>query len=274
MAAGVTAFGSRPFLGRAKALACATTATLTIAAAALASPALAAHNNRAARPPRAASRAAATFATALRSYLAGDNSAWRSADTTGTVRAVIEATGPLPTNARAGRLELVRLRFEAAGVPVSFTATYRNARHTLPVGIRLAQRGGRWLVVSLLGPDYDVALAPRPRTPAPARASRAPRRAAVTFLHGYLPYLFGHGRASKIRDATPRLLAHLEADPPRVPPGMARMHAHALDLGIARDRHGWVAEAAVSDHSSVFQLQLQIIRTRGRWLVAAVRFPS
>ena len=59
-------------------------------------------------------------------------------------------------------------------------------------------------------------------SPAQRRAEAPARRAARTFLTGYLPYTYGLARASAIRAAGARLRAQLESEPPRVPPAQRR----------------------------------------------------
>lgn len=121
-----------------------------------------------------------------------------------------------------------------------------------------------------------------PRAPA-AVATRARRaglspgdarnveRTARRFLAGYLPYAYGQAGAGSITggSAAPELRRRLRDDPPRVPPGTARLRPRieSLQTEAASDRAAEVL-VSVDDGTRRYAFPLTLERVSGRWRVS------
>jgi hypothetical protein len=102
-------------------------------------------------------------------------------------------------------------------------------------------------------------------------AVAAAKRAARTFLAGYLPYSYGRLSARRIPAATPQLRRHLAANRPRVP-ARDRHRQPRLVLvqsnGVGRARADLVA--LVRDGNLRYTVALELSRRRHGWTVTAV----
>ncbi len=126
----------------------------------------------------------------------------------------------------------------------------RPTRHTAPLATR-----------------HEVSVAAS-GTPAPEA-----KRASETFLAGYLDFVYRHGSAGSIRDATGGLMRSLQAHPARVSPAMLAAHPRVLSLTTAPTAlNGAVTvRAVVNDGGLVdYTVGLQLSPLAGRLLVASV----
>ena len=123
-------------------------------------------------------------------------------DATASVRALAAQAGPVPAARRRGTLVLWQLR-AAQDQSDGYLLAARDDAHTFYAQIALRERQGRWIVVQLTPPDFVQTFAPAgPQPPAPPRGSAAAQDAAVRFLQGYLPWLYGQAPLHAIRAAT------------------------------------------------------------------------
>lgn len=106
--------------------------------------------------------------------------------------------------------------------------------------------------------------------PAAVRRSE-PEAAAVRFLEGYLPFLYGRGGAGPIRAATPRLAERLVRSRVRVPPAARSRRPRLVAIG-ARDLAGnrALVRARVGDGVVSYTIALALARSEDRWLVVSV----
>ena len=219
--------------------------------------------------PLTENHASAAFARAYVRFLDGHGSADALPYSTASVRGRAATGGQLPADDRRGSLRLVAVKTSGPG---QIILSARNDKGTLYAQETLSntQRQG-WRVTALMTPDFVQAFTKGSSAAAPQPAgSAAAKRAARTFLAGFLPYYYGHGRASAIRDATPALIAHLAAHPPNVPPTMSRLHGRIGAIGMQRTHSGWLALTEVTDGQENYQLNLSLLDVHGRWLVSKV----
>lgn len=110
-----------------------------------------------------------------------------------------------------------------------------------------------------------------PAGPPPTAQRSEPEAAAVRFLGGYLPFLYGQGAAKSIRAATPQLVERLVRSRVRVPPA-ARGHHPRLEAigGPSRAGGRALVRARVGDGAVSYTLALALVRRSGRWLVHSV----
>ena len=96
-------------------------------------------------------------------------------------------------------------------------------------------------------------------------ATRAAEAAARRFLGGYLPYLYGHGAASAIRGASPKLRRRLGGERPRVSPATRRRRGRVAELSARRlpDRGFAVTETIDDGGVARYPITLTLER-RGR----------
>ena len=112
----------------------------------------------------------------------------------------------------------------------------------------------------------------------PGHAVTASRRSPVVqrtldgFLAGYLRYLYGHGTASQIKDATAALTRSLEQHPLRVPPGVRTRTPRVLRLIATPAPPGLLgATAIVSDGEVIdYHIPLFVTNSGGQWLVSGL----
>ena len=150
-----------------------------------------------------------------------------------------------------------------------FIVVYRDDEHGYSAQLTLARRRGRWQVTQLLGPDLDSLL--RRTRPIPLEAgSGLAARAARQFLTGYLPWLYGHARATTIKAATPQLIGRLKANPPRVPPTLDRVRPRLVALGTRSARGVWTVLANITAGQQTYELTVAVARARGHWWVTWV----
>jgi hypothetical protein len=97
-------------------------------------------------------------------------------------------------------------------------------------------------------------------------------RAARRFLHGYLAYIYGHGRVAQVSAATSGLARSLASRAPRVPPSMRARRPRVLALHAVKTSTGVIeVTALVNDGGLVdYPIQLRLAGFDGRLLVAAV----
>lgn len=123
-------------------------------------------------------------------------------------------------------------------------------------------------------PSAATSTAPDPTSSSsPSRAARrsAPEEAAVRFLEGYLPFLYGQRGPRSIRAATPRLAERLVRSRMRVPPAARarRPRLEALGVrGLAGSRA--LVRARVGDGVVSYTIALALSRFEDRWLVVSV----
>jgi hypothetical protein len=97
-------------------------------------------------------------------------------------------------------------------------------------------------------------------------------RAARRFLHGYLAYIYGHGRAAHVSSATSTLARSLASRAPRVPPSMRARRPRVLALHAVTAPTGVIeVTALINDGGLVdYPIELRLAGFDGRLLVAAV----
>ncbi len=111
---------------------------------------------------------------------------------------------------------------------------------------------------------------PRAAESGPAPLTPVVARAADLFLAGYLGYLYGHTPASQVKGATPALIRSLQADPPRVSPGMRARQAHVLALHTTPAPSGLVGVSAlVTDGGPVDYSIGLLLASRGGGLLVS-----
>ena len=231
------------------------------------SPSSAAAARRSSRVTPAA--VAAAFAGAYARYLDGLLPAAALPSSMSTARA---QAGPVISPAdRAGALSVQSLEPLAGGQ--TFAAQLRDRAHTFAVQLTVGRVGSRWLIIGLQPPDLDSILHTQHRPIAQPSGSAAAARAARAFMGGYLPWLYGEGRASAIHDATAALLGQLRAHPPNIPPSLQGLHPRLAALGMERGAPGWQALANVTDGRQTYDLTLTVVSDHGRWLVTDVSYP-
>lgn len=97
-------------------------------------------------------------------------------------------------------------------------------------------------------------------------------RAARRFLHSYLAYIYGRGRAAQVSAATSRLARSLASRAPRVPPSMRARRPRVLALHVVTAPTGLIeVTARINDGGLVdYPIQLRLAGFGGRLLVTAV----
>ena len=125
---------------------------------------------------------------------------------------------------------------------------------------------------SLPSPTTPSTPAAAPATgPPPAAQRSAPQAAAVRFLGGYLPFLYGQGKARSIRAATPQLVERLVRSRVRVPPAARSRRPRLEAIGGPSGEDGRaLVKARVGDGAVSYTLALALVRRSGRWLVHSV----
>ncbi len=217
--------------------------------------------------------AASLFAAAYVRFLGGIGAASRLPDATASVRALAGQSGSIPAARRRETLVMTQLR-PALGTTGSYLLTARDDAHAFYAQMTLAEQHGRRLVVELTPPDFVQVFAPAgPPPPAPPPGSAAAEDAARLFLHGYLPWLYGHAPLHAITGGSRGLVATLKAHPPRVPPTMRPLRPNVAAIAMQRRGRGWQALPNISDGHETYELVLTIAQARGRWLVSNVSSP-
>lgn len=99
-------------------------------------------------------------------------------------------------------------------------------------------------------------------------------RSARAFLSGYLPLIYGRDGATpaQLRDASPSLVAELERDPGRVPPGQAALTPRVVRVAVVREGTGRaLASVQIDDQSATaYVLNLRLEDTLSGWLVTRI----
>jgi hypothetical protein len=121
-------------------------------------------------------------------------------------------------------------------------------------------------------PSWRVGEREAPRAAESSSGSTASAlRAARRFLHGYLAYIYGHGRAAQVSAATSRLARSLASRAPRVPPSMRARHPRVLALHAVKAPGAIEVTALINDGGLVdYPIELRLAGLRGRLLVAGV----
>ena len=159
----------------------------------------------------------------------------------------------------------------AVGASDSYLLTARDDAHAFYAQLTLAEHDGRWVVIELAPPDFVQVFAPAGSPPPAAPpGSAGAENAALLFLHGYLPWLYGQAPLRAITAATTELLADLRAHPPRVPPTMRSLQPNLAAIAMQHRGPGWQALANISDGHETYELVLTVAHTRGRWLISNV----
>jgi hypothetical protein len=226
------------------------------------------HAPRTSRRPSVA--VASAFAAAYGRYLDGRLPARALPGASSAARADV---GPVITPAeRAGQVVVQSTR-RAPGTAV-FTARLRDRAHTFTAHLTLGQTSGRWLVIAVTAPDLDSILNAHSTPISQPSGSAPPERAARAFLAGYLPWLYGAGRAGAIHDGARALTAQLRANPPRIPPAFQGLHPRLASIGMQRHGHGWRAFALVTDGRETYDLVMEVEQPNGRWVVSSIGLPG
>ncbi len=99
-------------------------------------------------------------------------------------------------------------------------------------------------------------------------------RSARAFLSGYLPLIYGRDGATpaKLRDASQSLVAELERDRGRVPPGQAALTPRIMRVAVVRETTGRaLASVQIDDRSATpYVLNLRLEDTLDGWLVTRI----
>ncbi|MGO9959183.1 MAG: hypothetical protein ACLP50_24980 [Solirubrobacteraceae bacterium] len=216
----------------------------------------------------------ALFAGAYVRFLDGDQTAMQLPDATPSVRRLAAAGGQVPPAARRGTLVMVSLK-PAQGVPDEWYVGARDLAHTFYAMIDVGVLHGGAIVTGIDTPDFEQDLAPPgPPSPPPAKASLPALDAARVFLRGYLPWLYAEGPLAAVHDATPELLAYLEAHTPRVPLTMQGLHPRVAAIAVQRRGAVWQALPNVTDGDETYELVLTLQLVDGRRVVSAVGYPQ
>jgi hypothetical protein len=215
--------------------------------------------------------AASQFAAAYVRFLDGAGTTTGLADAASSVRTLATRAGSIPAARRRGTLRITQLP-AAVGTSDSYLLTATDDAHTFYTQMTLAQQHGRWVVNELTPPDFVQVFAPAgPPPPAPPPGSAAAEHAALLFLHGYLPWLYGQAPLRTITAATSGLLADLKAHPPRIPPTIQSLRPNVAAIAMQRRGPGWQALPNISDGHETYELVLTVVaHTRGRWMVSNV----
>jgi hypothetical protein len=220
--------------------------------------------------PAAQHAAVSRFASAYVRFLDGAGTASGLPDATSSVRTLAARARSIPAARQRGTLAITQLR-PAIGTGDSYLLTARDDAHAFYAQMTLADQHGRWRVIELAPPDFVQVFAPAgPTPPAPPPGSAAAQNAALLFLHGYLPWLYGQAPLRAITTATSGLLADLEAHPPRIPPTMQSLRPRVAAVAMQRRGPGWQALPNISDGHETYEFVLTVAHTRGRWLVSNV----
>ncbi len=220
---------------------------------------------------RAPLRALQTFAGAYGAYLDGRVPPATLPDATAAARG--EVGPPIPAPRRAGTLALVAIS-QIAGGP-SYIVSLRDREHTFGAQLTLTATAAGWQVSAISPPDLDTILGPPASAIPPPAGSADAQHAARAFMNGYLAWLYRHGPADAIADATPSLLTELKANPPaHFPPAyLALAHVVALALQAAPDR-SWLAYVTVNDGALTYDLPLTVVAAQSQWLVSNLGSPQ
>ncbi len=212
-----------------------------------------------------------TFAVAYGAYLDGRVPATTLPDASASARSQVGS--PIPAARRSGTLALVAVA-QIGGGP-SYIVSLRDRAHTFGAQLTLTATARGWVVSAVSPPDLDTILGPPARPIPPPAGSGPAEQAAHAFLAGYLTWLYGHGPADAIADATSSLRARLKANPPNVPPAFQSRHGRLVALGLKSAPGGaWTGYASVTDGQETYELTVTVVNQNGRWLVTNVNSPQ
>jgi hypothetical protein len=138
-------------------------------------------------PPSSPQSVSDAFAGAYVRYLGGQIPVSQLPDASAGV--LRTANGIIvPRRLRAGQLTLAELTVTpVSGSTASAVFAARDGRRFLPTTITLSRRGGAWLVVGLIPPDFSELDSPPKVPPAPSAAQTA----ASNFVLAYVDYREG-----------------------------------------------------------------------------------
>lgn len=104
-----------------------------------------------------------------------------------------------------------------------------------------------------------------------AQLARA-RRAARTFLAGYLPFAYGRASAASVRAVTPALRRQLSHDRALTTPVEGRRRPGVVSLTAMREPSGVLVVTALIEDDGIanYSVRLTVRRTSRGWLVGRV----
>ena len=107
----------------------------------------------------------------------------------------------------------------------------------------------------------------------PEPSSAEAKATAVTFLHGYLAYLYGKAKASQIKDASGDFVGSLEHARAEVPPGIKALHPRVVSVDVSAQAPGHaIATALVSDAEVVhYPIRLVLTESAPGWQVSGLQ---
>jgi hypothetical protein len=228
------------------------------------------------------------FARAYLRFLDGQISAAQLPATTPRARRQATHGGQIPPRDRAGTLTLASIEplNQQGQPPREFViVAYDHARRSYPAQITLARVNRHFKITNLLAPELQTILMLNPPPPPHShirsrRASPAPpppaglRAATNRFLSTYLPYTYGQLPGRRLRNASLRLLHHLERQPPNAPPAVRSLQPAARSLAFELDpAGGWAAIVTVVDGQQSYRVTVKLDDVHGRWLVTAILAP-
>ena len=181
-----------------------------------------------------------------------------------------QAGAPIPADSRAGTLAVAYIHRPRHAN--SSTVGYRDRAHGYSVQLAVTRRRADWQITQVVAPDLDSILRRSraiPLTPGSGPAATTARQ----FLYGYLPWLYGHARATTIHVASAQLIDQLNTHPPRVPITLRRVHPRLIALGTHQARGGWLALANITAGQQTYELTVTVGRARGQWRVTKVHAP-
>ena len=212
-----------------------------------------------------------TFAVAYGAYLDGRVPAATLPDASASARSQVGP--PIPAAQRGGTLALAAVA-QIGGGP-SYIVSLRDRAHTFGAQLTLTATARGWVVSAVSPPDLDTILGPPARPIQPPAGSGPAEQAARAFLAGYLTWLYGHGPADAIADATSSLRAQLKANPPNVPPAFQSRHGRLVALGLkSTPGDAWTGYASVTDGQETYELTVTVVHDHSRWLVSNVNSPQ
>ena len=206
------------------------------------------------------------FAQTYAEYLDGRRPAVRVAEAS-----TIDVGIRVAPNARSGRLQVTNVAPAPLGRASGFVL--RDRTHTIRFTVTIARVHDTYLVRSFTPPDLEsIAQAP-PKAIAQPHGSAPPQRTARRFLAGFLPWVYGYGKASAIVGATPQLGLQLKGPSPTNVPAR-NLNPQVVAIGMVRTQGGWTAEANITDSERSYELQLTLVAAGGGWAVSHVREPN
>ena len=210
------------------------------------------------------------FARAYGEYLDGQVPAGQLTDVSLAARRQLGP--PIQRPLRSGLVTVASVRLASLGSRCE--AFLRDGRHTLQVGVQVNRSGGHDVVVGVVPPDLDSILQKPSKPVAAPRGSAPAEQAARTFLTGYIPWVYGHGKAATIAAVAPQLHRELRGRSLPQSAQAPNLHPRVVAIGMQRAGTGWTAQVNISDSERTYDLNLTVVRVRGTWEVNRVQEPS